>query len=887
MPRLQIALAVSFAFVATPILAKPPHKQAVVGHLGPFFPKALNSCVLCHLPDSDKVEGKPHNPFGARLKSLRIENEKAGKKFDIPTCFDAIAEEDSDGDGVPNLIEILTGHFPGDAKDKPTLEEISQAKRTLTDYRKFRSAYPWRPYDMVTWPPLPAVKNSSWVRNPIDAFIAAEHVARGLKPRPEADKSTLLRRVYLDLIGLPPTPQELHAFLNDSSSIAYEKVVDRLLLDPRYGERWGRHWMDVWRYSDWAGWTDGGQIRDSQPHIWHWRDWIVESLNSDMGYDRMILEMLAGDEFAPGDEATLRATGFLARNYKMLSREKWLEDTVEHTFLAFQATTIGCARCHDHMFDPILQKEYYEVRAIFTPHQVRLDRIPGQPNTKVDGIPRVYDADLNSPTYLLIRGDDRNPDKKSALPPGVPKALGGRYSPHAVKLPRDAYLPDRREFVGRETLAQSRVHVIDATQAVIPWRMLATAFPVAVQLERAELELAVAETKHAALAAVLRVEALEDAGKKNSPEWQAAATATTIAQRAADLAEAKRNLFAGEQAERIAKKKAAKDAATKKLGEARKQLAAAEKASKDPPSTAYRPWTMATYPAESSGRRLAFAKWLASTQNPLTARVAVNQIWMRHFSQAIVPSVFDFGHNGRAPSHPALLDWLAAQLMSEGWHMKPLHRLIVTSATYRQASTPDAADLAIDRDNVYYWRMSPHRLEAELVRDSVLYVAGKLDPALGGPDIDYHLGMKVFRRSMYFRHAAEKEMEFLKLFDAASVTECYQRKASIIPQQALALFNSEMTVRMGRLLARELNRSHADSREFVTAAFDRTLSRAPTSAEIAECLEFLDEQAKQHAAASKGADDADGRQPSHNPQVRAREGLVMVLLNHHEFVTVR
>lgn len=402
-----------------------------------------------------------------------------------------------------------------------------------------------------------------------------------------------------------------------------------------------------------------------------------------------------------------------------------------------------------------------------------------------------------------------------------------------------------------------------------------------------ELTLAVAETKHAAFVAVLIVEHLEDTGKKNSAEWKSAAIAATSAQRAADLAEAKRNLFVAEQAENVAKKKAEKDAATKKLVEAKKQLAAAETTIKAAPSTAYRPRAIATYPASSSGRRLAFAKWLASRQNPLTARVAVNQIWMRHFGQAIVPSVFDFGRNGRAPSHPALLDWLAAQLMSDGWHMKPLHRLIVTSATYRQASTPDAANLAIDRDNVYLWRMSPHRLEAELVRDSVLYVAGKLDPAMGGPDIDHHLGMKVFRRSMYFRHAAEKEMEFLKLFDAASVTECYQRKASIIPQQALALFNSEMTVRMGRLLARQLAKVHADSREFISAAFERTLSRAPTSAEVGECLEFLDEQAKQHAGLTPGPDDADGRLPSHNPQTRSRENLLMVLLNHHEFVTVR
>src|SRR5204862_6883381 len=208
-----------------------------------------------------------------------------------------------------------------------------------------------------------------------------------------ASKEVLLRRIYLDLIGLSPTPEEQSAFLNDRSPRAYEKVVDSLLDDPRYGERWGRHWMDVWRYSDWAGWSGGNQIRDSKPHIWKWRDWIVESLNADKGYDQMIVEMLAGDELAPEGANILRATGFLVRNYKMLSREQWLEDTVKHTSQAFLGVTLGCAKCHDHMFDPISQAEYYQIRAVFEPHQVRTDRIPGQLDTAKDGLVRVYDTE--------------------------------------------------------------------------------------------------------------------------------------------------------------------------------------------------------------------------------------------------------------------------------------------------------------------------------------------------------------------------------------------------------------------------------------------------------------------------------------------------------------
>jgi hypothetical protein len=233
--------------------------------------------------------------------------------------------------------------------------------------------------------------------NPVDAFLAQARTERGLKTRPEASREVLLRRVFMDLVGVNPTPTERTDFLKDEAPGAYERLVERLLVDPRHGERWGRHWMDVWRYSDWAGWADGNQVRDSKPHVWRWRDWIVESLNTDKPYDRMLAEMVAADELAPEDPGALRATGFLVRNYKLLSREQWLEDTVKHTFQAFLGVTVGCAKCHDHMTDPIPQRDYYAVRAIFEPHQVRTDRVPGQLDTGKDGLARAYDS-TNAPT---------------------------------------------------------------------------------------------------------------------------------------------------------------------------------------------------------------------------------------------------------------------------------------------------------------------------------------------------------------------------------------------------------------------------------------------------------------------------------------------------------
>jgi hypothetical protein len=291
------------------------------------------------------------------------------------------------------------------------------------------------------------------------------------------------------------------------------------------------------------------------------------------------------------------------------------------------------------------------------------------------------------------------------------------------------------------------------------------------------------------------------------------------------------------------------------------------------------------------------ARWIADRQNPLTARVAMNHIWLRHFGKALVPTVFDFGRNGQPPSHPALLDWLAAEFMSQNWSMKAMHRLLVTSRAYRMDSQGDAANAALDPDNRYLWRMNPRRMEAELIRDSVLYVAGQLDPTMGGPELDQKLGLTVPRRSVYFRHAAEKQMEFLTLFDVASVTECYQRPESIVPQQALALANSSLVLAQARLLARRLwqevgeQTTPAATSAFVTAAFEQVLGRPPTAQEWGECARFLEDQAGLLADKDKLTPFASGPPsavaPSAAAQLRARENLVHVLLNHHEFVTIR
>ncbi|MBM4076994.1 MAG: DUF1549 domain-containing protein, partial [Planctomycetes bacterium] len=292
-------------------------------------------------------------------------------------------------------------------------------------------------------------------RTPVDSFIGARLAEKQLVSVGQASKDVLIRRISLDLTGLPPSPVEIEEYVADMSPDSYERIVDRLLASPRFGERWGRHWMDVWRYSDWYGYA--AELRNSQRHIWRWRDWIVESLNSGKSYDQMIIEMLAADEVSPTDVNALRATGFLARNYYVFNRDKWLDETVEHTSKAFFGLTMNCARCHHHMFDPISQQSYYELRAVFEPYQVRVDRIKGQADIMIDGLARIFDKDLSVATYLYERGNDKRPVKDKPIPPGIPEFLTGKsLDIQTVSLPPEVRFPGLQSFIQEESIATAK-----------------------------------------------------------------------------------------------------------------------------------------------------------------------------------------------------------------------------------------------------------------------------------------------------------------------------------------------------------------------------------------------------------------------------------------------
>jgi mono/diheme cytochrome c family protein len=679
----------------------------------------------------------------------------------------------------------------------------------------------------------------STVRNPIDAFIAAEWQRRGLTPVAPADKRVLLRRVYLDLIGLPPTPEQQEAFLNDPSPDAYEKVVEQLLASPQYGERWGRHFLDIWRYSDW--WGLGAELRNSQRHIWHWRDWVVDSFNADLGYDEMIRQMLAADELYPTDPLKLRATGYLARPYFLFNRTTWLDEVIEHTGKGFLGLTLNCAKCHDHKYDPIKQTDYYAYRAIFEPYQVRTDLVRGEVDVQKNGLPRVFDCNLDAPTLFHIRGDERNPDKNRKVQPGLPQFLAPNgLSITPIQLPPEAYQPLRRP----EIAATLRKHV---------------------------------ERKWAR--AVLEVARREElvANQSHLVRWVVLAPA----EHAADIAKAE-----------LQKLEAAIANPNEAPPEFRGSVKSAESNLDTTPNAK-------PFPATSTGRRTALANWIASRQNPLTARVVVNHVWMRHFGQPLVPTIFEFGRRGNPPTHPELLDWLAAEFMdptwqprpgenpassgsapARGWSFKHLHRLMVTSQVYRLSSSElgAAANRAVDQENRYLWRMNSHRMQAQVVRDSLLHLAGELDLTLGGPPVPLAQQETSRRRALYFFHSHNEHNKLLDTFDDANVLECYRRSESIVPVQALALWNSKLAMTMAGKINDRLHAQlgNADDRQFVAAAFALILGTTPTPEEMTTCLQAL-----------AGLRDLLTDLPESNRPQRARLQLVQALVNHNDFVTVR
>ena len=898
-------------------LLLPPVLRAEADYARDIQPLLRSRCVSCHGALKQKADLRLDTAAlilkGGKSGAVIQPGNAAGSKLIARVTAADVAERmppEHEGEPLSTAqVELLRTWIQTGAP-APVVEEAEADPRNHWAFRPLH-----RPA-----PPKVRATAANRNRNPIDAFIAEQRELARLSPQPEAPRAVLLRRLYLDLLGLPPTPDAIAAFEADSTPDWYEKVVDRLLEDPRHGERWARHWMDIWRYSDW--WGLGDQLRNSQKHIWHWRDWIVESVNADLPYDEMLREMLAADELHPNDPGKLRATGFLARNYFLFNRNQWMDETVEHVGKGFLGLTLNCAKCHDHKYDPISQVDYYRMRAFFEPYHARLDVVPGEPDLTRDGIPRVFDGRPETPTYRFIRGQENNPDKATPIAPGIPAMFNFRtLEVRSVALPPEAWVPARRPWVlpAYESAARLKIEPAATAFARARERLAAAQARGAATniLALAEAEIRLAELALAlAVAESASVQRRAEAEKASwttmeSREPSAASTSDAATHGAPgfrqsairaerDVAAARARLGVAEAELKFlrtaADKKGAAEvelkaarATLEKAEQKRDAAIPAEERYAELPGALWTPTRFfdstkddpkVNFPRESTGRRTALAQWITDPRNPLTARVAVNHLWNRHFGSPLAAPLFDLGRKNATPIHHDLIDWLAGELIDHDWSLKHLHRLIVNSATYRLSSSLANAETnqARDPDNLRWWRRTPIRLEAQVIRDSILSLADDLESTRGGPPVAPADQENSRRRSLYFFHSNNDRNLFLTTFDEANVKECYRRDQTIVPQQALALSNSKLVLDAAARISAQLGRAETpgDSDTFIRRAFARVLGFDPGAAEIAASRQALASWRQLPEARS-----------AQDPEAIARTQLIWALLNHNDFVTLR
>ena len=707
-------------------------------------------------------------------------------------------------------------------------------------------------------PEPPAVKRETWVRNPIDRFILSQVEQFGLEPAPEAGRVALIRRVRFDLTGLPPSPEEVAAFVADSRPDAYERLVDRLLDSPQYGERWGRFWLDLARFAE----SDGFKSDKTRPLAWRYRDWVIKALNADLPYDRFVRLQLAGDELAPNDPEAFIATGF-NRNWPFednnkvpgLSRQLMLEDMTDTTASVFLGMTVGCARCHNHKFDPISQKDYYRFQALFAAsapkddfalvspfEQAMFASVEAEHKGRIAQFRRAIESIEKPYRAALLK------DKLAELPAEVRKAF-------------ETDPEERSAF--QEDLLQKH-----AKQMSVPARALESAMaPAERQLwsdRSREMKQLLRETPEGPPMA----SGMTDEGANAPPVF---------------LLQKGNFASPGEE-----------------VGPGFPSVLG-------PTSLDARPAVSAVSP--TSGRRQALAEWLTRPDHPLTARVMANRLWQNHFGRGIVATPSDFGTQGTEPTHPALLDWLATEFVARGWSLKAMHRLMVTSATYRQSSIASSRTLVEDPENALFSRMFRRRLEGEAVRDALLAVSGELDPRVGGASVfpDLPPGIETRggwtrspaaadrnRRSIYVFVRRNLKYPLFDAFDAPdSNTTCPDRNVSVNAPQALMLLNSDLVLDQARAFAGRVlaeSSSRHDLAALVERAYRLALARRPDPTELKRGITFLEEQPALLSARAETARSLDLPRPMPDGQDPASAAALVdfchVLLNLNEFVFV-
>ncbi|MBI3280625.1 MAG: PSD1 domain-containing protein, partial [Acidobacteria bacterium] len=648
----------------------------------------------------------------------------------------------------------------------------------------------------------------------VDAFIEAKLREKGLTAAPPADRRTLLRRATFDLTGLPPTPEEVEAFLKDQSGDAYEKMIDRLLASPRYGERWGRHWLDVVRYAD----SDGYSNDFERPNAWRYRDYVIHALNRDKPYDRFILEQLAGDELYPGNPEALIATGFLrmgpwehtAMSVAAVTRQMFLDDVTHSTVTAFLGLTMGCARCHDHKFDPLPTRDYYRLQATFASTEYATHKLPFQSWENRTG----FDRELARSQELLRLTRER----MAALDDKIRQELAKKLGLEAAKLPADEV---KEALRSKELLSHD---------------------------------------DHARYNAY---------NKRRDIYQRAVERYQPLVYGVRDGAPVETHILTGGDL-----KAPAEEVSPGMLTAVRYQ---------------------SEVPVEVGGRRAALARWIASPDHPLTARVMVNRIWQGHFGRGVVATSNNFGKMGKRPTHPELLDFLARAFIESGWSIKAMHRMIMRSDAYRRAATAtDAEKLAkLDPENQYLSYFPPRRLSAEELRDAVLAVSGELSSDAGGPgtfpEVNEDLAnqprliMGQFapayrpsplrrernRRSVYTFQQRTVRDPMLEVFNGPDLNEsCERREASTVPTQVFALFNSKFARDSALAFAQRVENLASGRAKQVEQAYRLAMQRLPAQEELKLMLDYIARAEEHHRRVAP-------------PPVKPRVPLVRSLV--HEF----
>ncbi len=661
-------------------------------------------------------------------------------------------------------------------------------KRAFQISERDRAHWSFQP---VKRPPIPVVKDRQWVKNPLDAFLLAKLEAKGFAPNPPADKRELIRRLYYDLIGLPPTPREVEEFVADTSPIAYEKRIDLLLASPRYGEKWGRHWLDLVRFAE----TNSYERDGRKPNAWRYRDYVVRAFNDDKPYDRFVREQLAGDEMPDGGPDGIVATGYYRLGIwddepsdREQSRYDGLDDIVATTGQVFLGLTVDCARCHDHKIDPIPQKDYYRLLSFF--HNINHYRNGGPTDER------------------LIETD-----------------------------------PDgRRAFEDRSRTRQQKSDELQAALATFE-----------ADFRKLYEQIHNKPIKPSELRRLIRDEGEKLLGKERNQRY---------GEQRRELQSLMRSKVAGEMAlcvtepgshapETFVLIRGNPHVKGDKVEPAFPVVLGGAKPIVPTPSPG----------AKTTGRRLVLANWIASPDNPLTARVMINRLWQYHFGRGIVRSSSNFGLHGDQPTHPELLDWLADEWVRKGWSMKAMHRLIVSSNAYRMSSRANDKMLSFDPANDLLWRFDMRRLTAEEVRDSILDLSGTLNPKMYGPGVFTAIPAEVLagqsmpghgwgkspfeeqcRRSIYVHVKRSLLTPILESFDAAETDRSTPiRFITTQPTQALSLLNGEFVHKQAGLFAERLRReAGSDVENQVRLALQLATTRRPTEGEIRRAIDLID-----------------------------------------------